>query len=139
VPDPALVTNPWFGGSIVKSAALIVTCMLISDWSNVLLKLGAMRDEFAPTVPKILGLATNPYFVVGLFLYIIGMVLWLTVLAQHRFSTATMLFSLHYLHLMVLSRWVFHEPIRWNMWAGTILIVAGVAMFALPGPQVAQP
>ena len=57
------------------------------------------------------------------------MVFWLTVLDKNEFGWVMAFFSLHYVHLMLLARFVFKEPITWNMWAGTFFIVAGVCLF----------
>ena len=122
-----------------RNALLIFTCMLISDWANVLLKLGASRQGFALSAGKILGIFSNPYLVSGFILYGAGMLLWLAVLSQNRFSTVIIIFSVHYLHLMLLSRFVFKEPITWNMWAGAAFVMIGVGLFSAGGFLLKQP
>ena len=122
-----------------RNALLIVSCMLISDWANVLLKLGSAQEGFDLSFGKIRGLLTNPYLVSGVLLYGTGMLLWLAVLAQNRFSTVVILFSVHYLHLMLLSRLVFKEPITWNMWAGAIFVMLGVGLFSAGGLPLKRP
>lgn len=116
-----------------RNVILIVSCMLISDWANVFLKLGVMKGGFVPSVRGILGIASNPQLLAGFVLYAAGMVLWLTVLAQNRFSTAIVIFSIHYIHLMLLARFVFKEPISWNMWAGAIFVMVGVGLYSADG------
>ena len=116
-----------------RNVVLIIVCMLVSDWANVFLKLGATRAAFVPSVKGILGIATNPQLLIGLVLYAVGLLLWLTVLAQNRFSAVIMIFSIHYIHLMLLSRFVFKEPISWNMWVGTIFVMLGVGLYSADG------
>ena len=122
-----------------RNAVLIVVCMLVSDWANVFLKLGATRTGFVPSVKGVLGIATNPQLMTGLVLYGVGMLLWLTVLAQNRFSAVIIVFSIHYIHLMLLSRFVFKEPISWNMWVGVLFIMVGVGMYSADGFLTKQP
>jgi drug/metabolite transporter (DMT)-like permease len=118
---------------------LIVVCILVSDWANVLLKLGATRIGFTPSVRGIVRHWTDPLLLAGLVLYGAGMLLWIVVLAQNRFSTVVMLFSLHYIHLMLLARFVFKEPITWRMWAGAIFVMLGVGLFSAGAVPVKQP
>jgi len=84
-------------------------------------------------------MVTNPQLVIGLLLYAAGMLLWIMVLAQNRFSAVIMIFSIHYIHLMLLSRFVFKEPITWNMWAGAILVMLGVGLYSSSGLSLKQP
>ena len=122
-----------------RNIVLIIVCMLVSDWANVFLKLGATRIAFVPSVQGFLGLVTNPQLLTGFVLYAVGMLLWLTVLAQNRFSAVIVIFSIHYIHLMILSRFVFKEHITWNMWAGAIFVMIGVALYSAGGSTLKQP
>ena len=113
-----------------RNLVLILVCMLVSDWANVFLKLGATRIGFTPSMEGLVGLVTNPYLLAGLLLYGAGMLLWITVLAQNRFSAVIVVFSIHYIHLMLLSRFVFKEQVTWNMWAGAIFVMVGVGLYS---------
>ena len=122
-----------------RNVALIVVCMLVSDWANVFLKLGATQIGFVPSRQGFLAMMTNPQLLLGFVLYAAGMLLWLTVLAQNRFSAVIVIFSIHYIHLMLLSRFVFKEQITWNMWAGAIFVMIGVGLYSAGGSLVKQP
>jgi drug/metabolite transporter (DMT)-like permease len=126
-------------GLIWRNVALIIVCMLVSDWANVFLKLGATRVGFRPTIQGVLDLARNPYLLAGLVLYGAGMLLWITVLARNRFSAVIVIFSIHYLHLMILSRFVFKEQLSWNMWAGAVFVMVGVALYSAGDILVKHP
>ena len=117
-----------------RNILLVVACMLVSDWANVFLKLGAARTTFTLSWSGIVAGATEPFLVAGFLLYAAGMLLWLRVLAQYPFGAAMMIFSLHYLHLMVLARFVFKEAITWRMWAGAVFVMLGVALFTSGAP-----
>ena len=122
-----------------RNVLLILVCMVVSDWANVFLKLGATRIGFTLSLQGIVGMLTNPQLLAGLLLYGAGMLLWIMVLAQNRFSAVIMLFSIHYIHLMLLSRFVFKEPITWNMWAGAIFVMLGVGLYSSGGVPLKQP
>jgi drug/metabolite transporter (DMT)-like permease len=122
-----------------RNVVLIVVCMLVSDWANVFLKLGATKVGFTPSIDGILRIVTDAHLIAGFVLYGAGMLLWLTVLAQNRFSAVIIIFSIHYIHLMLLARYVFKEPITWNMWAGTIFVMLGVGLYSGGGLLVKQP
>ena len=122
-----------------RNVFLIVVCMLVSDWANVFLKLGASRIGFTPTIEGIVAMVTNPQLMLGFLLYAAGMLLWIMVLAENRFSAVIMIFSIHYIHLMLLARFVFKEPITWNMWAGAILVMLGVGLYSYSGVRLEQP
>ena len=121
-----------------RNVVLIVVCMLVSDWANVFLKLGATKIAFVPTLAGFRAMLTNPQLIAGFVLYGVGMLLWVTVLAQNRFSAVIVIFSIHYIHLMLLSRFVFKEQITWNMWAGAIFVMIGVALYSAGGPLLKQ-
>ena len=113
-----------------RNVELIIVCMLVSDWANVFLKLGATKIGFTPTLDGITRILSNPQLLIGFLLYGAGMLLWLTVLAQNRFSAVIIIFSIHYIHLMLLARYVFKEPITWNMWAGAVFVMVGVGLYS---------
>ncbi len=122
-----------------RNVVLIVVCMLVSDWANVFLKLGVTQTGFVASRQGFFAMMVNPQLLAGLVLYAAGMLLWLTVLAQNRFSAVTVIFSIHYIHLMLLSRFVFKEQITWNMWAGAIFVMIGVGLYSAGGSLVKQP
>ena len=122
-----------------RNVVLIIVCMLVSDWANVFLKLGATQIAFVPSLQGFRALLTNPQLLMGFVLYGAGMLLWLTVLAQNRFSAVIVIFSIHYIHLMLLSRFVFKEQITWNMWAGAIFVMIGVGLYSAGGSVLKQP
>ena len=122
-----------------RNVVLILACMLVSDWANVFLKLGATRIAFVPSLQGFRDMLTNPQLIAGFVLYGAGMLLWLTVLAQNRFSAVIVIFSIHYIHLMLLSRFVFKEQITWNMWAGAIFVMIGVGLYSAGGSVLKQP
>jgi drug/metabolite transporter (DMT)-like permease len=122
-----------------RKVLLIVVCMVVSDWANVLLKAGATGIGFTLSLHGIADLLTHPLLMAGLLLYAAGMLLWIMVLARNRFSTVMMIFSLHYIHLMLLSRFIFKEPITWRMWAGTFFVMCGVGLYSSGAAPIEQP
>lgn len=75
-------------------------------------------------------MATNPYVVIGLIIYMTGTLFWLTALSRVELSFAYPFASLSYL-LMLLASWLlFNENISLMRIAGTAIIVLGVLVVA---------
>lgn len=68
----------------------------------------------------------QPLLYVGGCLYVLGMVVWLVVLSRVDLSFAYPMLSVSYVLIMVISAYMFHEPITLNRVIGTFLIIGGV-------------
>ena len=102
---------------------------------QVLLKKGmGSMGPLTLTLQSVFGvlwkMATNPYVVIGLIIYLTGTVFWLTALSRVELSFAYPFASLSYL-LMLLASWLlFKEDINLMRIAGTAIIVLGVLVVA---------
>ncbi len=75
-------------------------------------------------------MATNPYVVVGLAIYMFGTLFWLVALSRVQLSFAYPFASLSY-GLMLLASWLlFREDISLLRIIGTAVIVAGVLIIS---------
>ncbi len=75
-------------------------------------------------------MATNPYVVIGLAVYMFGTLFWLVALSRVQLSFAYPFASLSY-GLMLLASWqLFREDISLLRVVGTIVIVAGVLLIS---------
>ena len=85
----------------------------------------------ASQMPTILWkMATNPYVVVGLGIYLLGTVFWLTALSRVNLSFAYPFASLSYV-LMLIAGWLLlDETITPMRLAGTAVIIVGVSLIA---------
>ena len=76
----------------------------------------------------LLGLATNPYVVGGLFVYVCSTVFWLVALSRVDLSYAYPFASLSYVIMLVVSWRLFDENISLLRLLGTATIAVGVIL-----------
>lgn len=83
------------------------------------------------TIPgTIWRMATNPYVIIGLSIYLAGTFFWLTALSRVQLSYAYPFASLSYI-LMLIASWAFlHEDISPVRLVGTAVIIVGVILVA---------
>jgi multidrug transporter EmrE-like cation transporter len=70
--------------------------------------------------------ATNKFVILGFILYLVSALSWLIILSRVDLSFAYPLISIGYIIIVVLSRFIFDEPVTSFRIAGTALVCAGV-------------
>jgi drug/metabolite transporter (DMT)-like permease len=75
-------------------------------------------------------IATNPYVVIGLFIYVCGTVFWLAALSRVDLSFAYPFASLSYIVMIIASWQLFGETITPLRLLGTFAIMAGVLLIS---------
>jgi drug/metabolite transporter (DMT)-like permease len=75
-------------------------------------------------------IATNPYVITGLAIYVSGMVFWLTALSRVDLSYAYPFASLSYILMLAASWLLFHENVTSLRLLGTLLICLGVFLIS---------
>jgi multidrug transporter EmrE-like cation transporter len=119
----------------VKNLLLILACVALGVGGQLLLKYGMtssgeLVDEVRDVVPRLLGAATNPIVITGLFLYALSAALWLILLTRVELSFAYPMLSLGYVLVVVLSRVLFHEQVTWARFFGTLVVCFGVFLIS---------
>jgi len=115
---------------------LIVSAVSISAAAQLILKIGMSGDHVAGAIAQnratevLMAIATSPFVVAGLFLYGVGAVIWLFVLARMDLSLAYPFVGLAFIFTMILGIFVLGEHVTISRVAGTLLIVAGCALVA---------
>lgn len=74
------------------------------------------------------GMATNPFVVIGLIVYVGSTIFWLTALSRVDLSYAYPFASLSYIAMLVASWQIFHEDISVVRLAGSFVILMGVIL-----------
>jgi len=114
---------------------IAVTYILISVLGGaigqILLKkgmntMGAMTLSISELGSILWRIATNPFVVVGLFIYVISVIFWLVALSRVDLSYAYPFASLSYVIMLIASWWIFDENISLMRLIGTIIIGIGV-------------
>lgn len=72
----------------------------------------------------------GPWAIFGIVLYAISAVFWLIVLSRVPLSVAYPIVAAGYVIVVLYSRFVFNEQVKWIAWVGLVLIVIGVAITA---------
>jgi len=72
----------------------------------------------------------GPWAVAGIVLYAISAVFWLIVLSRVPLSVAYPVVAVGYVVVVLYSKFVFGEEVKWIAWVGLAFIVIGVAITA---------
>jgi multidrug transporter EmrE-like cation transporter len=126
------------GGSRVKDLLLIVFSIVLGVGGQIALKYGVGLSSREPSSRIVQSLdprsvltflqsaATNKFVILGFLLYLISAASWLIILSRVDLSFAYPLISISYIIIVVLSRFIFNEPVTSFRIAGTIVVCAGV-------------
>jgi len=119
----------------MKSELLIFISVLLGAFGQLSMKRGMSRIGFIS--PNLSNLASNlvriltePFVLLGLFLYAVSTIFWLIVLSRVDLSYAYPMISIGYVLILVLS-WVFlNEHISLVRVLGVLLICGGVFLIS---------
>ena len=113
----------------------ILISVFLSAAGQILLKKG--MNSMGPltlTANQLIGMlwriATNPYVVIGLTVYVFGTVFWLTALSRVDLSYAYPFASLSYILMLVASWGLFSENISFLRLLGTVVVGIGVLLIS---------
>jgi drug/metabolite transporter (DMT)-like permease len=88
--------------------------------------MGPLTLSVEQAIPILWKMATNPYVVFGLGIYLLGTVFWLTALSRVDLSYAYPFASLSYVIMLIASWWLFDENITLLRVIGSVVIIIGV-------------
>jgi multidrug transporter EmrE-like cation transporter len=78
--------------------------------------------------------ATSPWVLLGLAVFALSAVAWLTVLSRVPLSIAYPFNALGYLGILTASVLVLHERANLWTWAGSVMVVAGLIIIVVTRP-----
>ena len=109
----------------------ILVSVLAGAIGQVLLKkgmssMGPLTLSLSKLFSILWRMATNPYVIVGLFIYVGGTVFWLTALSRVDLSYAYPFASLSYVVMLAASWLLFREDISVVRLLGTLVVGVGV-------------
>jgi len=110
---------------------LILLGVLLNAGAQLLLKEGMRRIghfEFAwvNVAPIALQVAVNPFVLLGLFAYVVSVLVWLLVLSRVEVSFAYPMLSIGYIVNAVAGYYLFQENLSMTRITGILIIIAGV-------------
>ena len=115
---------------------LIVTAVVMAATAQLALKVGMSANHVSEALAHnrateiVIAIATSPYAVGGLFLYGLGAIIWLFVLAKLDVSLAYPFVGMGFVVTMFLGMIVLGEQVTLSRFTGTLLICAGCILVA---------
>ena len=116
---------------MINPIALAVACVLMSSVAQIVMKRGMNAVKQADPVATYLAAFTNPYVLLGFFLYGLGALAWLWVLAKVDVGLAYPLVSLGFIVTFFWGVFFLGEPFSWIRLIACLLILLGVSLLAL--------
>jgi multidrug transporter EmrE-like cation transporter len=122
----------------MKNFALIVFSVVLGVLGQLSLKHGVMAVSNAGTsgiaqslsarsiATFLQGAAGNNFVILGFLCYVISAASWLVILTRVDLSLAYPLISIGYILVVILSKYLFDEPVTTMRIAGTLLVCGGV-------------
>ncbi|MFZ1947773.1 MAG: multidrug resistance protein [bacterium] len=126
------------GASKMKNFLLIVFSVVLGVAGQFALKYGVEAASSQPSsritesldaksmITFFHSAATNKFVILGFALYLVSALSWLIILSRVDLSFAYPLISIGYILIMVLSKYIYNEPLTPLKIAGTLLVCAGV-------------
>lgn len=119
---------------MLKSLLLILVCVFIGVSGQLILKVamnsfGRIDSSAIANPLALIGrLAVNPVIILAILLYIAGALLWMVVLSRENLSFAYPILATSYIFVVILSKFIFNEPVGFARIIGAITIFAGVIL-----------
>lgn len=115
--------------------AYILVAVAASAVGQILLKkgmtsMGPLTLTPGQLVNVVWGIATNPYVVIGLIIYVGGTLFWLVALSRVALSFAYPFASISYIVMLLASWWLFKEDISLIRIIGTVVVGLGVLIIS---------
>jgi drug/metabolite transporter (DMT)-like permease len=119
------------GWRVSLAIGYILISVVAGAVGQILLKKGmTLMGAITLSSSHILGvlwrMATNPYVIIGLIIYVCGTVFWLAALSRVDLSYAYPFASLSYVVMLTASWLLFHENITPVRLGGTLIVALGV-------------
>jgi len=112
--------------------AMLLTSLTCSSFGQIALQHGMNRVGTVRSLSLLFHALTTPHVLLGLSLYALGAMFWLTLLSWVRqLSLVYPMISLSYVLVAFLSWWIFHDQITGLRIAGICLICVGVTCVGL--------
>ncbi len=124
-----------------KTFLVVATAALSAATGETLLSYGMKKSgemniaEPSQWLALFFSVVRNPYIFTGVFFLAIFFFLYLAALSWADLSFILPLTAVSYIFAALLARFVLGEDVSWARWAGTVVIMIGIALVALEGRQ----
>jgi len=123
-------------GEDVKTFAVVFLAALSAAVGETLISYAMKKNgqvdltELSQWIKLIFSVIRNPYIFAGVILLAIFFFLYLAALSWADLSFVLPLTALSYLFVALLAKFFLKEDVSWYRWAGTMVIILGIALFA---------
>ncbi len=116
----------------------ILISVFLAVVGQLLLKTGMLRVgkfslQVSGLVHQYIRILLNPFIIVGLFSFLVSMLVWLYVLSRMELSFAYPFVALNYVLILFGSYFLFKETITLVRMIGVVVIIAGVYLISRGG------
>jgi multidrug transporter EmrE-like cation transporter len=113
------------------SYVYVFVTVLLTVYGQLIIKwqvsgAGEFPAEAAGKAWFIAGLLLNPWIISALAAALLASLTWMAAMTRLDLSHAYPFTSLSFVLVVLLSGWLFHEPVTWLKIAGLVLISAGI-------------
>jgi drug/metabolite transporter (DMT)-like permease len=126
---------------LVKTFIVVTSAALSAATGETLLSYGMKKSgemnmaEPSQWLALVFSVVRNPYIFTGVFFLAIFFFLYLAALSWADLSFVLPLTAVSYIFAALLARVVLKEDVSWGRWAGTVVIMIGIALVAFGGRQ----
>lgn len=111
----------------------IALTVLLTVYGQVVLKwqvglAGSLPDLALDKIVFLLRLLLNPWVLSGFGAAFVASLAWMAAMTRFQLSYAYPFMSLNFVLVLVLSAWLFHEPVSVGKVAGLSLIIIGITV-----------
>ena len=113
----------------VDTLILVLISVVLGAFGQVFMKMGLKDNPITLTQlfsTKLFSTIFQKYVFIGVFLYLVAVLIWFVVLSNAELSYAYPLISLAYIITAILAVIFFGENVTTFRWLGIILILVGV-------------
>jgi drug/metabolite transporter (DMT)-like permease len=125
----------------VKTFVVVFLATLSAAAGETLISYGMKKNgqvdlaQLSQWVKLIFSVIRNPYISIGVILLGIFFFLYLAALSWADLSFVLPLTALSYFFVALMAKFFLREDVSWYRWAGTMVIIIGIALFALDRRQ----
>jgi drug/metabolite transporter (DMT)-like permease len=117
--------NPYYLLVILAAFLNTIANMMIKTGAN---KIGNIPDNTGEIIPFLARILGNWFLIFGLGVFGISFLLWVLILNKVQLSAAAPLMSTGYVFILIMSYFLFKEPITLTKAAGIMIIFLGVVV-----------
>jgi multidrug transporter EmrE-like cation transporter len=114
--------------AVAATITLTVVAQIVVKWQVI--EQGTLPPSAMGRLEFVFALLTRPWTIVAMMMIFVAAIAWMLAMTRLRLSFAYPFLSLTFPLVLLASAIVFGEPVSWRAAAGTLVIIAGLALVA---------